>query len=495
MALGDVTLPNAQTRAQYEAQNSKLRGEYFDTVVEHWRSQTDFLAQLQGGPGSGKPFVLKQELGKFAGDTINISVMDDLGQRGRRGTQRALGFEETPAENSFAVKVDVLRVVLGYNQLSKWAAANKVSTIAAYPMLTGKRVGQIEQEDMICKLRQRSTTSNTIRPGGRASLDTLRYSDTLDTATFGIGYDVLTSNGADPASIGKMKGGMDLNKYICMGPNFGFRGIWQDPTFTGALQRCYLESPMNPFWTGDLPDYNGCALMRVNIINHSNPGAIGSAMIPEARLGDPVSGLSIASAIIIYGGGRTQAALGDAKALFAPFEYFYGNEKLFGESITSGADAGTYYALIIDPADQKWTMFSYVGTDVGDNGNHITVTARLHSSITGTGNTTLGQVTYDSAVNKTGTFPTNSRIVQCNAYGVPVCDFYLYGTDAGAKAYGAWKNKQIDDDGDYKALVGVGSSSIYGCEMKIDTLGNYDHGFVRIQAAYEHALGVNLPRL
>jgi hypothetical protein len=495
MALGDSPIGNAQSRSAYEAQNSKLRGEYFDTVVEHWRSQTDFLAQLQGGPGSGKPFVLKQELGKFAGDTINISVMDDLGQSGRRGDDRAVNYEETPAENSFAVKVDVLRVVLGYNQLSKWAAANKVSTIAAYPMLTGKRVGQIEQEDMIWKLRQRSNSQNTIRPGGKASLDTLRYSDTLDTNTFNIGYNVLTSNGADPASIGKMKGGMDLNKYICMGPNFGFQGIWQDPTFTNALQRCYLDGPMNPFWTNDLPDYNGCVLQRVNVINHSNPGQIGSAMIPEALLGDTVAGGTIASPIVIYGGGRTQSSLGDAKVLYKPFEGFYGNEKLFGKAITSGADAGTYYALIIDPADQKWTMFSYVGTDVGSNGNNITVTSRLHSSTTGTGVSTLGNVTYDVAVNKTGTFPSGSRIVQCNAYGVPVCDFYLYGTDAGAKAYGAWKNKQIDNEDDYKALQGIGTSSIYGCEMKIDTLGNYHRGFVRIQAAYEHALGVNLPRL
>lgn len=496
MAFDGSNFVNAQTRTQYEAQNAKLRGEFFSTTFQVASAGVDITAQLQGPPDSGKPFVIKTDLTKGGGDTINFGIGDELGQAGRRGDEIAVSYEETPSENSFKVTIDTMRVVLGWNELNRWAQANGVSKPAAFATLTGKRTGIIEQEDMLMKMRQRSSTLNTVRPSGRATIDDIRYGDELDTDTFGVAYNILTSNGATPASIGTMKGGMQLFRFVSLGSNFGMSGIMRDPTFTNALLHADVDGDSNPLWTGDLPDWNGCVMKRWNVINHSNPGPIGSSIIPEALLGDTIDGTTIASAITIYAGGRTQATLGAANVIYRPFEYFYGNDKLFGKTISYGTNTAVWYALIIDPADLKWTMFSYTGSAAfGDHGHDITVTARLHTSTTGTGVQTLGNVTYDGNVNKTGTFPTGSRIVQCNAYGVPLCDIYFFGSNAGAKCYGMDRNKQISNDTDFGARKAIGTQTNFGCEMVIDTLGNYHRGFARVQAAYRHPLGGKLATL
>jgi hypothetical protein len=267
-----------------------------------------------------------------------------------------------------------------------------------------------------------------------------------------------------------------------------------------------VDGPTNPYWTGDLPDWRGTVIKRWDIVNHDNPGAIGSTIQPQAVLGDSSGsggGNAVATgtgAITIYGGGRTQAALGNAATLYKPFEYFYGCDKLFGESITflnGGTDTGVYYFAIVDPADGKWCLYSYTGSAAfGSNGNSITITQRL-SATAGAGGAdvrvqTLGNWTYDASVNKE-VFPTGSLIVQVNANVVPVGDVFVFGADAGAKAYGQVKNKRIKQLTDYEALVGYGVHTIYGADMRQDTLGNY-RGFMRIQCAYELP-GFNLPQL
>lgn len=498
MALGDSIVTNTQSRSAFEAQSSKLRGEAFDTILNFWMSNSNILTHLQGDANSGRPFVIRQDLAKGGMDTVNITVVDELGASGRRGDDIASGYEETPAQNSFPVVVDVLRVVIGWNELTAWAAAAGKSWKQAYPALTGKRIGQIEQEDMLMKMRQRSSSLNTVRPGGRSSLDTIVYTDTIDTASIDIGYNILTSNGAAPASIGTMAGGMPLNKYVALGSNFALTGLFQDPTFTSALLHASVDGKENAFWTNDIPDYNGLAFKRWNVQNHSNPGPIGSSIICEALLGDAIT--SATTTFTVYGGGRTQATLDVSNVLYKPFEYFYGNDKLFGKAITyfagSPDNSTVYYFLVVDPADQKWAMYSYTGASAfGANGHDITITQRLHSSTTGAAVTTLGNVVYNATYNKVA-FPTGSRIIQCNANGVPICDIYLFGSNAGAKCYGMYRNQRISNlEFDYGERIGLGTKSIYGTEMMKDTLNQYHRGFVRIQAAYKHPLGNGFAQL
>jgi len=111
-----------------------------------------------------------------------------------------------------------------------------------------------------------------------------------------------------------------------------------------------------------------------------------------------------------------------------------------------------------------------------------------------TGDNALLGIVYDTAVNKQ-VFPlATSYIYQVNNRCVPVGDVWLLGAECGAKCYGKEKNKPIEQEDDYGALVGKGIHSIYGCDAAKDTQGNY-RGFMRIQTPLQiEGLGL-LPQL
>lgn len=490
MAAGDVQLVATQTKAVYRAQNAALIGQAFDAMLDITRSNTDILAQLQGPEGSDKPFVIKSDLTKGAKDLINFSVGTSMGHAGRRGTEQLLNFEEQLIQNSWSVQIDSLRIAIGWNEIVQVVATTGQSWDTVYAKLVGQRIGQIEQEDMLMRMRQRSGSQNTLRPGNRTTLDTLHYDDTFDTLTLNRAITTLSTLGAKPASIGMMTGKMPLNKYVALGGAQAMESIWNDPTFTQALLHAAVDGPTNSYWTGDLPEWRGTIIKRWDIVNHDNPGAIGSTIQPQAVLGDAITQATTANTV--YGSGRTQASLGNAIAIYKPFEYFYGCNKRFGESISMGADTATYFFIVIDPADGYWNLYSYTGTGVLINGSAITVINRLAASASGAAVTTLGNWTWDATQNKEA-FPTGSLIVQVNANVAPVGDIFVFGAEAGAKAYGSIKNKRIQQKTDYEVQNGLGMHTIYGADMKQDTLGKY-RGFIRIQCAYELA-GFTLPQL
>lgn len=489
MAAGDSVLVGAQTRSSYQGQSSKLVAEAWDALLDVTASNSNILGFLQGSPGSKKPFVIRTDLSKGRMETVNMNVGTTLGQAGRRGSQTAVNFEEQMLHGNWSVTIDTLRVIVGWNEINRIAANTGQSWAEVYAELCGMRVGQIEQEDMLMRLRQRSSSKNTLRPGRRTTLDTIHYDDTIDTQTLGRGISLLSSR-ADQAVIGTDESLTDVLGYVALGADEGWEPIWNDSNFVGALQHAHVDGEGNPFWTGKLPMWRGTALKRWYVKSHDNPGPIGSSIIPKAVLGDPIT--SATTAFTVYGGGRTQASLGNAATIYKPFEYFYGCDKLFGESISYGTDANTYYFVVIDPADGKWCMYSYVQAGVNNNGHSITISSRLHSSASGAAVTTMGSWTYDPTYNKVA-FPTGSLIYQVNSRVVPVNDIYLLASEVGGKCYGQVKNKRIEQEDDYGALQGRGVWSIYGSDLRKDTLGDY-RGFVRIQAAYEIP-GYSLPQI
>ena len=64
-------------------------------------------------------------------------------------------------------------------------------------------------------------------------------------------------------------------------------------------------------------------------------------------------------------------------------------------------------------------------------------------------------------------------------------------TGMGGKAYGTYMNRRIMNKTDYDNAIGFGIQSIYGCGLRLDTLG-FPRGFVVVQGAVNHE-GVTLP--
>lgn len=513
MAAGDLPIVAGQTKSAYRTLNSKLIGEAFDARLSVSASNSNILAHLQGGPGSGKPFVIKTDLAKGAMETVNIPVGTSLGQSGRRGTQQAINFEEPLFHGSWGVTIDSLRVVVGWNEITAAVATTGMSWRTIYADLCGKRLGQIEQEDMLMRLRTRATTKNTIRPGNKTTLNALRYDDVIDSDALGRAIRLASTRGAKPAMVGTSRAGMPINKFVALGSETALTQLWNDPTFAAALQYAEVRGEDNPFWTGDIPNWKGTAIKQWYVVDHDNPGPIGSSIEARAVLGDcsasggtTPTGLPTTAAtgtMRLWGGGRTQASLGNAAAIYTPFCYFYGNDYLFGETLSVGADATEYYVVIVDPADGKWCVYAYSGsTGIGLNGNYLNVSKRFGPATAGsafinlgalTGDAALNSVVWDTNVNKE-VFPIGSFIYQINNRVVPVGDMFILGAECAGKAYGKIKNQPIQQNDDYDALVGKGIHSIYGSDCAKDTQGDF-RGYVRVQTALQiEGLGL-LPKL
>lgn len=515
MAAGDTPIVAAHSKAEYRTQNSKLIGEAFQARLELSATNSNILAHLQGREGSGKPFIIKNDLAKGAMEKVNINVGTTLGQAGRRGTQQAVNFEEPLLHGSWSVQIDSLRVVVGWNEITAAVAATGQSWRTVYADLCGTRVGQIEQEDMLMRFRQRSSLANTIRPGFKTGLHALRYDDVIDMETLRRASSRCGMRGGKPASLGMSRSGMPIKKFVTLGSGVALAPLNTDPQYQAGLQHAEVDGAGNPLWTGDIPNIAGTAIKHWDLVDHDNPGPIGSSIEARAVLGDcsihnstTATGAALdfttgTTAYRLWGGGRTQAALGNAAAIYKPFCYFYGNDYEFGQTLTFGTDTTDQYCVIVDPADGKWTLIAYDGsTGIGGNGQYLNTLKRFGASTSGqvyddlgdlTGDTALNGIEWDSAVNKE-TFPLGSYIFQCNNRVVPVGDIWTFGSSAGAKCYGREKNKPIQQEDDYGALVGKGIHSIYGVDCAQDTQGAY-RGFVRVQVALQiEGLGL-LPEL
>ena len=486
MSLGGA-ITYTQALSQYRAMNSALIGQAFSDILEISKSNSNILDELQGGVGSKKPFIIKQDLAKGAKDTVNFPVATTLGQQPRMGTSQAVGYEEQLIQGSWSVRIDNKRVVVGWADIVAQVATTGKDWKEVYAELCGTRMGQIEQEDMLMSLKVNAQSRNWVYPNGEGSINALTSADLMDTPTITRAAGLLKSFGAEPAAVGMSRAKRKIQKYIVFGADAFLRPIKSETAYLQAVSQGDIRGDDNAVFDGDYQTWDGHFIKNWDIVDHDNPGPIGSTVLPKAILGDPI--VEATTTFTVYGGGRTQASLGDTAALYAPFQFFPGYPYVFYQEQTPPVDDNTYYFVVYDPTDGRWNVYSYEGS-VGNTGQGITIVNRLDSSATGASVTTLAGWEWDGTQNKTA-FPTGSYIFPVNSQCVPFGYGFMWGADVGGKAYGTYKNRRIMNKTDYDNALGFGIQTIYGCAPRLDTLG-FPRGFVVIGAAVQHE-GVTMP--
>jgi len=123
----------------------------------------------------------------------------------------------------------------------------------------------------------------------------------------------------------------------------------------------------------------------------------------------------------------------------------------------TGADAG------------KFGVYSYVEAD--NNGNAITMTARLGPAAAGDAVTSLAGQTWDSAIH-TNAHPTGSLIIPVNAKCVQYGYALFLGVDSVCLGWGKYPLRDIRHDDDYEDQKGLGIESYYGLNVPRDVNGN-----------------------
>ncbi len=511
MALGS-TIGIAQALSEYRAMaGGKLIGEAWSNLLEVIKGNSNVLSVLVGPPGSKKPLTTRDELSAGRRDRVNMNVAASLGMHPRMGSEQLVGYNETPQHGNWTIRVDQKRIAVGWSEFVRSMANTGKSFKETYAELLGERFGQIEQEDALMRFRKDATAGITLYPGGATSVATLRAAHTLDVDTIKRGSAKLSTLGCTPAMIGKTRvTNRPINKFVFFGADGAVRGIKDEIGYNAnVVATLSADGVDSPLLDGDFIPIDGQMIMPWYVVDHDNPGPIGSSILPKALLGDasPTHGADPAGTIAagtttfdVYGGGVTQADLGDQSDLYKPFVFFDGYPFKHFQEESIGADSAIYGFVVYDPDDGKWCYYDYTGSD--NNGKSIAVRRRLGSTTSGVRYTTIkadglggsGATiwTYDTAYNKED-FGPGCLIIPVNNYLVPLGDVFGWGADAGGYAYGEFKNQRIIDGGDFGDRTAFGIKSIYGCGVRLDTR-NKPRGFVRIRCAVQHE-GVNLPVL
>lgn len=504
--MANASNPAAQTVSQQATDNTKARRELWSNLVDIEKGLSDPLAHLRGPNGGDTPFWDHRDLGAGNGDTINFEVTSEASSAGVRGADAVLaGNEEVIRHGNWTVQIDSHRVAVGENEIIQAMRNNGLKESEALAMLAGRNMGRIEAEDLLQRARQRAagTGGYTLRPNNRTSLDTIERTDTINTTTINTAKTLLSNGGGSPALVARTRSGMEVRGFCFFGASQAFEGLWQDSTFTEALNHAEIDGAGNPFWTGLLPNWRGNIIKGWELADHDGPGTIGSTVLPKARLGDVYQSsssihsggsfdLSAANtAATLYGGGRLQSAIQNP-TVYLPFAHFFGNEYKLGASLSTGAAASqTLYVKLIDLADGKWCLMAYdpstafgAGVTGAGTGYSLTTGNRLAAASSGSRQTTVGNVTYSATYNKESFALATTIIVQSNANGVNIGEVYGFSKGCGAHAYGSIKNEPRKQDQDYGNLRGRAIVSIRGSDLRKNALGEY-HRHIRIVAPYE----------
>lgn len=489
MALGNS---NVQTEsvAAVRTKNANLIGTIFNRLVRVCAANQNVFAKMEGPEGSGKPFVVKDDLKAGFGDRVSFAVMSELGQSPRRGTDELEGYEEHPDENAFSVIIDQVRAAVGYSELLQYVRSTGMSQVEAYATLCGNWLGRQQMYDMMMTLIKSKINDITIRPNRKSTRNALRTADVFSTTLITDAASRMSSRGAKPARIGQSPGTEhdDVLKYVFFLPQILAKPLKTSGSYLTALQNLQIGTKGNPLFDGGYVDWDGHAIKHWDVVDPTGNGPIGAPLLPKAVLGTAITGTPT-EAFAVTGSGKTVTALGDYATYFLPFQWFPGYLfKTYSEEVIA-ADANTYYFVIYDPADGKWNVYSYTGS-TGNNGNAITIVNNMAASASGSAVTTLAGQTWSGTLNKEA-FPTGSWIIPVNNALCPFGYGFGFGQMAALKAWGKMPITRIKNDRDYGEKKGVGIKALYGQAATLDTDAK-PHNYVVFECAVDHE-GIYLP--
>ncbi len=462
----------------------KAIGEAFARAIQVQSANVDVFGQMEGPEGSGRPFCIKTDLSKGAGQVVNFTTMAALGGRGRLGEQPLAGNEEKPRIGTYPCKVEIIRHAVGWTEKLRAFMAAGQSLEGVYAMLLSDWFGRKKQHDMMINLRNAASLRNTYKINGKA-FDALLSTDCLGTGIITGAKSQLITLGAKSANLSKKKSraGSEIKQYLLFGSNIALNSLKSNSSYLTAAEYAQERGDDNVIFAGGYTNWDGNGIFEFNVTDPDGDGPVGAPILPRALLGTAVTAGT--ATFNITGGGVTSPL-----ASMYPFDWFLGYDYQYFEDQVAAPDSNTYYVVILNVtgADAgKFGVYSYVGS--GNDGNKLTVAARLGSASSGIRTTTLAGQTWSSTVH-TDAHPTGSLIFQVNAKCTTVGWAYMFGAMAAVRAYGNVEGsgkslQEVREQGDYGMKKGRGMVTCYGQAPAVDTQ-NQARNYVLIPTAVAH---------
>lgn len=508
-----------QTLSSAIAADPGVVGKIYSKQLREGARSVDDFSMFEGPEGSGKPFIVRNDLNKFAGDEVKFTVMSQPRGPGSRGEQELRGRESRVDFKTFTCVVDFWRDAVKFSakQLQFMAAGGGVKM--ATLKLMREKLGRKRMNDMKMALKLQAN-GNIIYPNSRKSWDTLNGLDTLTPSVITNAVPHWRRNGGRSINLGKNKHGSPVYRPMAYIPDAAIPSIKNSSSYEQALTHAAGRGDENPLFTGRLLDWNGVGLFEHVSVDPEND-----------QCADPLA----PRAVLATGFGVDSAAVdcvikGHASDTLTPYTAFcggYAYEWWEGQSTNSAwtsfysaITGATYYGWIVNP-DGSVGFVSWVGT--GNNGNKITITNILNPDNTNDGSTkgvsTLGNfvATGDTwGLNTAGTsstrapggtggssncsadfkwtseFDAGAYLIPCNPNGVPDISSLLLGADSAVRCY-VGEDKLIGDKDDYAFVEGGGYQTIFGQAPCIRTDGK-TAGYALIRHGGQHP-GLEVPTL
>lgn len=476
--MANVSTLNTVSQSFAAALNSKLVGEAFSKRLIVSSGVKDVFGQMEGEEGSRSCFLVKTDLSKGAGQSVNFSVSANAGHMPQRGEAVLQGKEERPRLGSFVVKVDFVRHAIALNEKVKQFLAAGASLEQAYASVLSDHLGRFKETDMKMILRNKATGANTVFPNNKASVDTLDVNDVVNTTVLGETLGNLTMLGAKEMKTNKSKAGADVLRYLIFGTVNGLKALKSNATYAAAVQASHIQENNKVIFDGGYTDWDGQGIYAQPICDPDADGPIGDPLEPRGILGTAIAPAT--TTFDMAGGGLPGP---DAAGFGKYFRWFLGYDYPWIEGQVAAPDSATYYVVVynVTGVDKgKFGIYSYVGT--GNDGQKLTVANRLGSAAAGIRVTSLAGQTFSASLH-TETHPAGSQIIQVNAKCRPVSYLLGLGVGSGLRAYGAVPMKRITQDGDYGFDKGLGYESIYGQGLALDT-NNQCRSYTLLPVAY-----------
>lgn len=498
---------NIDSLANLVALSADLQPRVWNTTVMQTAESEDIYTAMQGKPGSGKAFIEDRSLTAKAGAEVIMSVIAPLNGPGLRGNAYRPGNEEKRKANTFSCKIDYIWNGVATDKQAK----NNLIIFSDFDRQTqadlGGWLGRFKMNDMKMKLiltanptrNSAASQRNIFRPSNKGSREALRSGDTVSVDAIVVASELAKTNGAKAASTVQAGPGNQLKKFICQTTSAAMTSVKRDSRYRNAIEQAgNKDNTGNPSFSGKFVNVDGNAIFEHEIVDQDGWGPIGSPQTPKASLGTAI--VAGTSALVITGGGNAAgAAISPAPLYFGWFSDYAYLFNSFDASVATDSST-TRYALIYNWTGADAGKFMFVSWNA-NNGNQLTVVARLSAGSTGTQATTVGNVTWGSSTwtDASGTTllcetaAEGSTIVETNSYGVPIGFSFIFGEAAAIRCWGRDDMNRVTENRNYGFAMGIGVECEYGQTAALRTDGIAPN-YILIEHAQSYA-GVPLPNI
>lgn len=420
-------------------------------VADIFEANEDPFQSMEGGPEGIIETITDTAKGR--GHTITFPILGRVFNQAKLGEQR------------FTASTDYAKLVLGHNSLTvdfvRNASNESLRTehhmgmvgelLHHVPRMLGEWMGWYKStHTQMCILHKINDENKVIAdaagaghtdPHDLTSADTLSWDEMVDLGA------LLEPMGGRAAHVGKDEHGNSIFGNCVVATVPAISALKKDSTYKQNLQQAGERSMKNKLFAGGVTMIDGHAIMKYKAQDHADEGPIGCPLTPKAKLGEAIAAGT--AAFYIEGGGSAANA---ALTHILYFEHFprYAYVFRIGDTLATSADfwgqvSSKFYVTIVNARNAatdpgKWGIYRCSAND----GHKLTVDQRLASATSGIASTTVGNVTWDSAVNS-DVHEEGALVYLSTDRGLPLMATPMLLNRAIRRGYGAERNKRTED--------------------------------------------------